>query len=191
MLYRYERVHQLLKSFINCSKSYESLPQQICYQWVLYFIKNGFSTGQKEEVFETYLPTEFDKYLDPLYFNFVKMDMELTVLKWCTLNSVRIEESFVFLYKYSQYNHLPLFVKVLKIFKQNGSIKVIGKELKSKKFLNNCYTFEVEVEDKLVELNLMNLIFHQNLIFCSFNNINIVVKNFYVPDKLSKFYDFN
>lgn len=103
------------------------------------------------------------------------------------MDSVKIEELF-YLYSYSEHNSPPLFVLVSKMVKQNNLVKIIDKKLFCKRFIDNLYSFEIELDDDLMELDLTNLHHHQNLCM-NFNNISLVLKIFYIPFRFSKIYD--
>ena len=123
------------------------------------------------------------RHIDPL--------ADLSVLKWVVLNSVRIEDGFVFLLEYKQPNALLLFAKVYKVFKQHGKAKFIGKLMPALEFVRSLYSFRVEEVQELIQSDLNNLKHYRRVVFASFRGVSLVVKSFYTPDRFSKSYDFD
>lgn len=187
---RYERQHQLLKKMVKNSNAFQSYPLQMAGQWLLYFLKNGFVDEDKERVYEIYNGAEIEKFVDSDYHPFIDKNVDLLVLKWVLTDYVRIEEKMVFLYSYSEKNNLPMFILISKIFKQNNQVKIIGKKLLSKRFINDLYSFEVDLDEELIEIDLVGLHHHLNLLFVNFKNLSLIVKNFYIPFRFSKIYEF-
>lgn len=188
---KYERLHQLLKSFIMNSKNYTCLALQMTKQWLIYFFDNSFVEKNEEKIFETYSPSELQTKVDQVFMSHIDSSIDLTVLKSVTIKSIQISPDFVFLYKNFDDNCFPSFVKVCKIFKQNGAVKFVGKKLITNQFIKKLYSFSVGESDEIVELDLFNLNYHKRLLFGRFNELSLVVKTFYIPDQFSKHYDYD
>lgn len=191
-LYSYERCHQLLKSLDLQRKKLHIAPNANLRKVdSLLHQEHGFVEPKSEEIYEVYSPNDVHKLVPAIYLPHIDPSVELTVLKWLILNSVRVQEGFVFLHKSYHTNGLPLFAKNFKVFKQEGRVKIVGRLLRSIEFIRPLYSFRVEEESNLIELDLSKLRHYDSLIFANFNGLSLVLKNFYIPDRFSKFYDFD
>lgn len=190
---RYERVHQLMKRFVHSSNN-TSLPQQICYKWVVVnLIRQEQPADDDDDIFEIYEPNSVSYQngdLSPTIINYIDQSRECMVLKTTRLNDVLIEQGEIYLYKRcdaSPTNPLPVFVRIVAIVKQS-QVKVLGKFIGCNKYFDRIQAFEVGNESDLQEIDKVE--WYKPIKVIKTRNCLLIIKNFYIPyESESKYMD--
>lgn len=181
---RYERVHQLIKRFVQSSNNNTSLPQQICYKWVVVNLINlnqKATVEKSDDIYEIYESSDYGNDVPDNFARFIDRDRNCTALNSFNLNGSLIKINEIYLYKrYSiSSNPFPIFVRILGILKQDDSVKIVGKHIFCIKYHERVQAFEVIERE---EISLVDRIeWHKSINVISANGSYLIIQNFYVP----------
>lgn len=181
---RYERVHQLMKKFVQSSQNYTSLPQQICYKWVVVnLIKFNENRQEKQDdILEIYDNNSYENGdLPERFLQFIDQSRECIALKSFMLNGTLIEDKNIYLYKrYNSTppNHFPIFVRIVAILKQ-AETKILARFITCSKYYERIQAFEVHENQDLRIIDKVE--WHKSIKVINASNSYLILQNFYVP----------
>lgn len=194
---RYEREHQLMKKFVQSSLNYTSLPQQICYKWVVVNLidlnesENDYSET-KEDIYEIFeVPFIYNNEIPSYLMQFINTTENLITLNSTDLNGNEVNVGNVYLYKRFRDadNPLPEFVKIIEIFKQNNEIKVIGRLIFACSYHSDIMAFEV-IEGQQDEIFVIRKVeWYKSINVIKTSTKYIILQNFYIPYEKQKKYE--
>ena len=160
-----ERCHQRAKRILESVRSFVNLEATI---------SNSFQTNL-EAAFkeEEQIKRQFKSWsdVDVEFLHLIDCNelesCQLQEMAFVTVDLIRIDAGSVYLYRHQIANSdLPIFVKILKIFKYKGDYYFIARLLKSKYFNKKLYSFAAEFDSQVRLFNVKQLVhYHELFIF--------------------------
>ena len=178
---RGERFLKTIKDVVSNSKNTKNLIFTIVKNHQLYLQPHLFN-NEDNFVLTTLIPAaEIQIRLPPVFLPFIDLNSDLEELSSANVLNIAIKLNSVYILGYESRNGHPIFIKLVKLFKQNNFLKLVGQVLRVVRYYDlDCY-YQVNNTGRLELLDLSRLAWHNDLYYQENVNdtgCNVIVKDF-------------
>lgn len=180
---KYERLHQLMKSFVAGSFNRRNPP----FSTISSYAKVWFNHALEEttsSIFLDFISSEDIGTIDAAFHRFIDCESDLEELKEVVEFDIQFKKDFVFVYYAHDVTNrnLPLFARVTRMFKQDDRHIILAKLMKTVTFDRNGHYYIVEMDSnrsQVVQLETKNLPWYKNLRLHQHKDYTVIEKDFH------------
>lgn len=180
---KYERLHQLMKSFVSGSFNKRNPPYSTISSYAKVWFNHAFDDKSSSDLLKFISHEDIHEDIPAEFRTFIDCESDLDELKQLVQFDIEFKKEFLFVYYAHDVNNrqLPLFARVKRLFYQHNQYIILARLMKTISFDKNSHYYIVESESNhsQVQLEPKNLPWYKNLRLHKHKDRDVIERDFH------------